>query len=169
MQLRFRYINIKINYFSHISYSIILFFIKIPHIFSLLPVLISRNKAFLSLYSRIKIMERQEGKLRAKEALRSLCQIADSQRTGKVPWTEFRVFLNRCQIHLHELTLKSIQDKLISASLPYSPFIDHIDFNSTTSRWFLRPFLSSTTAPCRPHPTRQDLLHAMYLHIAQSS
>lgn len=117
-----------------------------------------------------RVMERQEGKLRAKEALRSLCQIADSHHTGKVPWTDFRMFLNRCQIHIHELTLKSIQDKLISTSLPYSSFIDHLDFNPTTSRWFLRPFLSSTLAPCRPHPsTRQDLLHVMYLHIAQSS
>ena len=112
-------------------------------------------------------MERQEGKLRAKATLRSLCLIADPRHTGKLQWADFRVLLSRCQVHISEHTLKTVQDKLSSASLAYSSFIDHLDFDSSTARWFLRPSLSSP-ARSRPSPTRHELLHLMYLHIVQS-
>lgn len=102
-------------------------------------------------------MDRPPAKLKEKEALRSLCLISDPTHTGKVSWKDFRVFLNRCRIHINEDTLKGMET---SGNVKYIPVLDRLDFDTRKSCWVLRPGVRNSQT-MKPLTRRKDLLGLM--------
>lgn len=98
----------------------------------------------------------QHRKYRAKEALETLCRISDTRGEGVVSYVDFRVFLNKVQVHLPDDVMSQLKSHFSASSnsLQYPAAIQALDWSPLTSQWqLLVPSpLPSPISIHKPHP-----------------
>ena len=95
----------------------------------------------------------QRRKQRAKEALGTLCHISDPQDCGTLPYSEFKGFLNKVQIHLPEDLQRTLRERFSSPSgLQYKSALQVLDWSPQANQWLLLCPDSHSPVPRKSQP-----------------